>query len=330
MDVKFINPFLQGTIEVLKTMAFIEPRPGKVYLKQTSVAYGDVSGVIGITGDVIGSLAISFTEKCILNIVNKILGESYSNAEQEVFDAVGEITNMISGVARNYLEKDKMSVYAAIPSVVYGMDHTINHILNSPSIVIPFMTESGPFVVDVCIKKTGADEKQQQRYHVINKKTPVVARAPAEPGIVLAPKEAKKPKISITASIPTEPGNTPDHREAEKPETLIAGPVLAESGNAPDPKEPEKMDKLTLMHKKLKELSEVRKTVAQQLEEQPFMEIKRRKMLQKKIPILDLHIKRLKLDITAYDMLSRISDEDLANPKITPHYQHYDNKKRKP
>ena len=57
MDVNFINPFLQGTIEVLTKMAFVEPRPGKVYLKDTSLAQGDVSGIIGITGDMIGSLA---------------------------------------------------------------------------------------------------------------------------------------------------------------------------------------------------------------------------------------------------------------------------------
>ena len=32
MDVRFVNPFLEGTVEVLKTMAFIDPRPGKPYV----------------------------------------------------------------------------------------------------------------------------------------------------------------------------------------------------------------------------------------------------------------------------------------------------------
>jgi len=270
-------------MEVIKTMAFIEAKPGKVYLKQTSVAYGDVSGIIGITGDATGSLAISFTESCILDVVNKMLGENYPNATQEVFDAVGEITNMISGVARNYLEKDGMQVYAAIPSIVYGKDHTINHILKSPSIVIPFMTEKGSFVVDVCIKKTEANEQQQQQYDVVNKKTPVAAPAPA----------AKT------------------------------------SDNTADSGEPEKVDRLTMLKKKLKDMSDIRKAISQQLQEQPFMEINRRKMLQKRIPYLDMQIKRLKLDITAHEMLSKISAEDMENPKIAPHYQHYDNKKNK-
>lgn len=178
MDVKFINPFLQGTIEVLKKMAFVEPRPGKVYLKNTALAHGDVSGIIGITGDMVGSLAISFGESCICHLVGSMLGESYPEANQEVFDAVGEITNMVSGVARTYMEKEGMQVYAAIPSVVYGKNHTINHILKSPSIVIPFVTDQGSFVVDVCIKRSGEESKMMKEYGVVNQRTPVLSAAP--------------------------------------------------------------------------------------------------------------------------------------------------------
>lgn len=174
MDVKFINPFLQGTIEVLKKMAFVEPRPGKVYLKDTALAHGDVSGIIGITGDMIGSLAISFGESCICHLVGSMLGESFAEANQEVFDGVGEITNMISGVARTHMEKEGMHVYAAIPSVIYGKNHTINHILKSPSIVIPFVTDQGSFVVDVCIKKSEEESKMLKEYRVVNQKTPVL------------------------------------------------------------------------------------------------------------------------------------------------------------
>jgi len=135
MDVKFINPFLNGASEVIKTMAFLEAVAGKPYLKKDETARGDVSGIIGITGDAIGSLAISFSEGCICGIVGSMLGETYTEPTQEVLDAAGELTNMISGVARTNLEKMGLQVYAAIPSVIFGKDHTIRHILKSPSIV---------------------------------------------------------------------------------------------------------------------------------------------------------------------------------------------------
>ena len=118
MDVKYINPFLNGTLEVVKTMAFLDAVAGKPYLKKTDVAAGDVSAIIGITGDAVGSLAISFSESCICGIVSNMLGETFTDVNKDVFDAAGEITNMVSGVARSYLEKDGMTVFAAIPTVV--------------------------------------------------------------------------------------------------------------------------------------------------------------------------------------------------------------------
>ena len=159
MDVKYINPFLNGTLEVLKKMAFMDAVPGKPYLKKEETASGDVSGIIGITGDAIGSLALSFSEKCICKIVSNMLGEEHHEVTRDIIDAVGELTNMISGASRTQLEKMGMAVYAAIPTVVHGQGHTITHILKSPSIVIPFSTAAGPFFIDVCIKTTEAGEK---------------------------------------------------------------------------------------------------------------------------------------------------------------------------
>jgi chemotaxis protein CheX len=260
MDVKFINPFLKGTLEVLKKMAFIEPLPGKPYLKQTSLAGGDVSGIIGITGDAIGSLAISFTEPCICDICSRMLGESYSEANQDVFDAVGEITNMISGVARTYLEKDGMSVYAAIP----------------------FSTDMGSLLVDVCIKKTAAKARLAENYSVVNVKTAVAGEAGRE---------------------------SPAAR-------LVEAVAAVET----DPK--------VLLKKKLKDISVIRDDMVRQLAEKPFMEIGKRQMLKKKIPFLDAQIKRLKLDLSAMDVLSKITQDALDNPKIVKHYQHYEDKKR--
>ena len=151
MDVRFINAFLDGTINVLKTMAFVTPRAGKPFLKKDDTAAGDVSGIIGLTGAARGSLALSFSDKCIIKIVNNMLGENFTEANAEVRDAVGEITNMISGDARKRLEANGLVITAAIPTVVFGKSHRINHVMGGPSIIIPFETDEGPFVVDVCL-----------------------------------------------------------------------------------------------------------------------------------------------------------------------------------
>lgn len=153
MNVKFINPFLDGTISVLKTMAFVEPKAGKPYIKVDSLAKGDISGIIGLTGSATGSLALSFSEAAILKIVSNMLGENIKTMSDEIKDAVGEITNMISGVARKNLEADGFYIQAAIPTVVTGKNHSITHVTGGQSLIIPFEIDEGTFVVDVCLNE---------------------------------------------------------------------------------------------------------------------------------------------------------------------------------
>jgi chemotaxis protein CheX len=82
-----------------------------------------------------------------------MLGEEMTSINDDIKDAVGEITNMVSGAARKKLEGMGFLVTAAIPTVVSGRDHSIVHVLGGPSIIIPFeIPDSGPFVVDVCLK----------------------------------------------------------------------------------------------------------------------------------------------------------------------------------
>lgn len=159
MDVQFINPFLEGTVEVLRTMAMLEPTVGNPYIKRGNQAKGDVSGIIGMTGSARGSLALSFSEISILHIVSNMLGEKHMKINNEVRDAVGEITNMISGVARKKLEAQGHNIVAAIPTVVSGKDHAIIHVLGGPSIIIPFDIGNGALYVDVCLSSNTQNKK---------------------------------------------------------------------------------------------------------------------------------------------------------------------------
>jgi len=153
MDVKMINPFINATVNVLETMAFTKVRAGNPYLKKDQVAQGDVSGVIGLMGKVSGTISVSFTEKSILSIVSSMLGEEIKELNEEIKDAVGEITNMISGQARLKLEEVGRSLKAAIPTVIMGKDHSIIHITSSPIIAIPFSTDNGEFTIEVCFEE---------------------------------------------------------------------------------------------------------------------------------------------------------------------------------
>ncbi len=152
MDSKMINPFINATLNVLETMAFVKAEAEKRYVKKDNVAGGDVSGVVGFTGDANGTVSVTFNELCILKIVSNMFGEEMKELNSEISDAVGEITNMISGQARQEIEKIGKIFHGAIPTVVTGKNHKLISMVEGPKIAIPFKTDAGNFTIEVSME----------------------------------------------------------------------------------------------------------------------------------------------------------------------------------
>ena len=298
MDVKFINPFIYGTMEVMEKMAFTKPVAGQPYAKTDDTARGEVSGIIGMTGDADGSLAMSFSEACIIGIVEKMLGEKCKEMNRSVLDAVGELTNMISGSARKMMEKDDLKVIAAIPTIVFGRAHTVRHVIKGPSIVIPFKTDMGEFVIDVCLK-SNVKPKQEEAPQAGEKK-------PFDP-------KAHNPAVFGRPSMPKA---GPDILK-EQIEKDLAKTVPVEHKNA--------AERIEYLRRVLEETNKTRNAILKQMKEQPFMEYTQRQRYKKALPAYDAKIKRLKLDIAAAETILKMSKDDLENPTIKPHFQHYPN-----
>lgn len=152
MDVALVNPFIDDTLHVLSSIAFTNATAGNPYLKKDTVAVGDISGVVGLSGEARGTLSVSFSKGSILFIVSKMFGEPVKEINDEVADAVGEILNIISGQARQKLEAMGRVLKGAIPTVITGEKHSITHITKAPIIAIPFDIEHGHFTIEVCIE----------------------------------------------------------------------------------------------------------------------------------------------------------------------------------
>ena len=152
MDAKIINPFINATMNVIETMAFVKCRPDKPYLKKDNVAKGDVTGVIGVTGEANGTISITFEEASILRIVSSMFSEDITELNFEVADAVGELTNMVSGQARSKLEEAGKIFHSATPTVITGRNHMIVHITDGPKIAVPFSTDDGGFTMEICLE----------------------------------------------------------------------------------------------------------------------------------------------------------------------------------
>ncbi len=102
MDVKLINPLLKSVRGVIETMLRIAPGQSAPYAKKSSLASGDIAGVIGFAEiDCNGAVVLSFPKSTALKVYRLLTGEESSRLDGDVQDAIGEITNMAAGGAKS-------------------------------------------------------------------------------------------------------------------------------------------------------------------------------------------------------------------------------------
>ena len=150
--VEIARPFIKATLDILSTMAGITATAGTPYIKKNHVAKGDVSAIVGVTGDKAGSIAVSFSRACAIALVKGMLGDDIHDVLQDTQDAVGEVTNMVSGQARVGLREMGIALQGSTPTVIVGDGHTIRHISTSPVVAIPFNSKAGGFTVEFCFE----------------------------------------------------------------------------------------------------------------------------------------------------------------------------------
>ncbi len=150
MDAALVNPFIEGALHILDTTAFVKVKPEPPFLKRNQVAQGDISGLIEISGDLSGSASITFTEKSILGIVSDMFGEEMTEMNEEIHDAVGELSNMVAGHVTTKIAEMGKKIKVKFTEVRAGANHEIPHIEGADYVLaMPFRTTKGKVVIEV-------------------------------------------------------------------------------------------------------------------------------------------------------------------------------------
>lgn len=154
VDVNFILPFVESTLEVLKLTASTSATKNKVYIKTGNEPSGDISAIVSMTSPTfIGSFAISFEESCFLEVVSNMLMEEYTSINEENRDAVGEICNQVFGMAKARMNDELgLDIAKAIPTIIEGKKHTLKHMIVGKCITVKFNTKKGSFTIEAVIQ----------------------------------------------------------------------------------------------------------------------------------------------------------------------------------
>jgi CheY-specific phosphatase CheX len=144
--------FIETAQHVILSMAPVELKRGEVMSSDKNPFSADVSGNLGITGEMRLSLTVSFSKEAISAIYGHVFPEeSRSGTIFHMGDLVGEITNMIGGSFRNMASELGMQFDSSIPSIVIGAQQVF-HPAGSISRVIPFHVDGHPMFIEVSIR----------------------------------------------------------------------------------------------------------------------------------------------------------------------------------
>lgn len=151
MDVVFINAFVKAVGNVFMTMLKTEVMVKSPILKTSDEPKYDVSGIISVSGDMIGLVVLNFPQSVAEKIAQQFLGMPTTAGSEDFNDAIGELANMISGNAKASFTGKRCQI--GCPSVIIGKGHKVY--VQQPevkAIELPCTCSFGDFVVEISLQ----------------------------------------------------------------------------------------------------------------------------------------------------------------------------------
>lgn len=143
MNVEYINPFVEASCTVLKSVANIDASLGKIYLKTSPYTNETVAIVIGLIGDLKGQVIFSMDKSVACKIAScMMMGMPVEDLDELSKSAISEATNMILGNAATILFKKEVKIDITPPALFIGKDIQVST-PNMNTICVPLLLEGG-------------------------------------------------------------------------------------------------------------------------------------------------------------------------------------------
>lgn len=147
---RLLHAFTSSIQNVMSMMVGLEVTIDEPVIKNNiPTPLYDVSAIIGFSGEVTGSVAISFREKAAVGVIEAFCGEALEMHSEDFADAAGELANMVAGNAKKNFG---LEASISIPSVIIGPGHSVARLSDVPCIILPCRTDIGDFAVEINIK----------------------------------------------------------------------------------------------------------------------------------------------------------------------------------
>ncbi|MDR2543201.1 MAG: chemotaxis protein CheX [Treponema sp.] len=122
---EYIEPVVDVCINTFREFVGIEVTPRHPHFLDTEDDVDwDISVIIGLSGAVKGAVIISMKTELATKITGLLTGDTHTEIDADVVDAIGEINNIISGNIKPKVPNgDKIVI--SIPTIVKGKEYSI-------------------------------------------------------------------------------------------------------------------------------------------------------------------------------------------------------------
>jgi len=148
IDVDYINPVIAGLENTFNTMLNSKVERTGLGLMENQQALHPVSGIIGISGKGVGTIVLSMERVVAIKAAEVMLMmDGLTEIDNDVLDAVGELTNMVCGDAKARLAQYHLSI--SLPNILHGEGCWLHFPQKAQPISIPFKCDWGLLALQI-------------------------------------------------------------------------------------------------------------------------------------------------------------------------------------
>jgi chemotaxis protein CheX len=149
-EASYVAAFIKSMRNIFEVMLQMQLETHEPCPDPTTESAHDVSAVIGLQGDVSGSVVLSFPWSTAERIVSVFTGNEFNGDNADLSDAVGELVNIVAGGAKAQIEGKKIGL--GIPSVVIGSQHVVHGPRDAVRTSVPCVCDCGEFTLELALK----------------------------------------------------------------------------------------------------------------------------------------------------------------------------------
>jgi len=151
-DALVSDSICRATLDVFSTMLSVDAVAGDRFTEKTppTPSHGVVS-LIGLAGAWVGTGGMSCSAELACKLSGRFLLAEYESVNDEVLDAMGELTNMVIGNFKNEIEGHVGPLGLSIPTVIFGRNFVARSATENEWIAVPFDCEGDTLTVKVCL-----------------------------------------------------------------------------------------------------------------------------------------------------------------------------------